>query len=134
MSSIVNLISTEKPAGGTPEDVVIVKYIDGIRGGRSLDVADFSPEVIRSGHLIIKKDDEELYKPLQPKADESGYEDKPAGYSFVGVVVGSVHKTRPMVGILTQGTVNPEACPYPMSAELITTLKADLPHIHFLKD
>jgi hypothetical protein len=54
----------------------------------------------------------------------------PANHSYVGVVVASILTSKPMAGIMTQGTVNEEASPYPVT----TGIKAALTHITFTKD
>lgn len=46
---------------------MIVDNLQSIRGGRALDVTGFSPAVINAGHVIIKKDGEDVYKPMPVK-------------------------------------------------------------------
>lgn len=132
--AIVNLTSPLRTGGGGAEDLVIVRYIDGVRGGRSLNVETFKPAVIRAGHLIIQEISTGEYYPMPVKADGSGYDVIPTGYKYVGVAVGSTLKSAPLVGIMTRGTVNPACAPYPMTDELVTALLHDLPHIDFRKD
>lgn len=45
------------------DSIVIVDNFQSIRGGRTLDVTGFKPEVIHAGHVIIKSDAGE-YKPM----------------------------------------------------------------------
>ena len=51
------------------DNIVIRKYIDGIEGGRDLDVSDFKAvtgsSILRAGHVIITKDG--AYKPMPVK-------------------------------------------------------------------
>lgn len=49
------------------DSIVIVDNFQSIRGGRTLDVTGFTPEVIRAGHLIIQDDDSGEYKPMPVK-------------------------------------------------------------------
>jgi hypothetical protein len=47
-----------------PDSVTIVNYIDGIPGGRSLNVTGFTPKAIRAGHVVIKETATGDYKPM----------------------------------------------------------------------
>jgi len=46
------------------DSIVIVDNLQSIRGGRSLDVTGFKPEVIQAGHVIIKETSTGEYKPM----------------------------------------------------------------------
>lgn len=48
------------------DSIVIVDNFQSIRGGRTLDVTGFTPDVIQAGHMIIKDSDGE-YKPMPVK-------------------------------------------------------------------
>lgn len=46
------------------DNIAIVKVISTVRGGRSLDVTGFAPDVINAGHPIIKETSTGNYKPM----------------------------------------------------------------------
>lgn len=101
------------------DSIVIMNYLDGVNGGRTLDTAGFTPRVIQAGHIVIK-DASGNHKPM-PVADEA-YVSLPAGHSFVGVVVASVKTSDPRVAIMTRGKVNKEASPYPVTEAMVSAL------------
>lgn len=102
------------------DSIVIMSYLDGVNGGRTLDVTGFTPKVIHAGHIVIK-DTSGNHKPM-PVSDEA-YESLPDGHTYVGVVVASVKASDPRVGIMTRGKVNKEASPYPVTEEMVSALK-----------
>lgn len=67
MLDLVNI--TQEKVLTTNDNIVIRKYIDGIEGGRDLDMADFKAvtghTILHAGHVIIKKDG--TYKPMPVK-------------------------------------------------------------------
>ena len=110
------------------DNIVIQKYISGIKGGRTLDVTGFSG-VIKAGHVIIVKDG--VYAPM-PVSGEA-YGTLTEGYAYAGVLYRSISVERPEASIMTWGEVNIEAVPYPMDA-IMSDFKAACPHIDFIKD
>jgi hypothetical protein len=110
------------------DSIVIVKYIEGIPGGRSLDVTGFEPKVIQAGHIVIK-DEEGNHKPM-PTGEGNTYVALPGGHTYVGVVVASVLTSKAMVGIMVRGSVNEVASPYQVTNEI----KTALPLIRFTQD
>lgn len=46
------------------DSIVIKEYFEGIRGGKTLDVTGFAPDVIRAGHVIIQQTSNGEYKPM----------------------------------------------------------------------
>lgn len=111
--------------------IVIVKDLGDIPGGRTLEVKDLDTEgeVIKSGHVIIKKDlNKPVFMPLGVK--DGNYVDLLAGYSYVGVLKASVLKKDPRAAILTMGQVNAAASPYPVTDKI----REGLPHIQFLNN
>lgn len=46
------------------DSIVIIDNFQSIRGGRSLDVAGFTPEVINAGHVIIEETSSKNMKPM----------------------------------------------------------------------
>ena len=114
------------------DNIVIVNYIDGIRGGRTLDVTGFTPEVIHAGHLVIKTQDGD-YAPMPVNAAGTEYAALPAGASYAGYVVASILKERPFAGIMVRGTINPKATPFDM-ASILDDVKKALPLIDYQED
>lgn len=113
------------------DNIVIVNVVDGIRGGRTLDTTGFDGDVIKAGHLIIKETASGNYKPMPVSGD--AYGTLPAGHTYAGVVVASVVKRLPIVGIMVQGTVNLNAVPFKMDT-ILGDVKKALPLIDFRKD
>lgn len=121
-------LNNEKEFVDTGNDsIVIVEYIEGLPGGRSLDTAGFTPTVIKGGHIVIK-DGNGNYKPMP--VNEKVYASLPASHSYVGVVVSSVLTAKPMVGVMVRGSVNEVASPYPVTE----AMKTALTHIRFTQD
>lgn len=116
------------------DSVVIQKYISGIKGGRTLDVAGYTEKVLKAGHVIIT-DGNGAYKPMPVtgSGEEAAYGSLPASHSYVGVLYRSIPTSQPAASIMTCGEVNSEAVPYPM-ATIMEAFKAACPHIDFIKD
>ena len=130
MGAKANLANAAEVHGFGLDSVVISNYLGGIDGGRTLDVADFSEDVIKAGHVVIRStSDHTLYKPM-PVADGE-YGSLPSGFEYVGVVVSSVPKDMPLVGIMNAGTVNDAASPYPIDG-IKAALKAAVPTLIFI--
>ncbi|MDR1348321.1 MAG: hypothetical protein LBJ63_07870 [Prevotellaceae bacterium] len=51
------------------DNIVIVDVFQSIRGGRTLDVTGFEPEVIKAGHVIIKETATGNHKPMPVSGD-----------------------------------------------------------------
>lgn len=123
------------------DDVVIQKYISGIKGGRTLDMEGFTDKMVKAGHVIITKDG--VYKPMpvtpataavsDSSATPAGYGTLPTGYSYAGVLYRTIPASKPFASIMTWGEVNSECVPYPMTS-ILTAFKAACPHIDFIKD
>jgi hypothetical protein len=110
------------------DSVVIQNYIEGLPGGKSLDVTGFTPTVIKAGHLVIKETATGTFKPMP--VDGAAYDALPADHTYEGVVVASVLTTEAMVGVMVRGSVNEAASPYPVPADAKTALT----HIRFTQD
>ena len=89
------------------DSVTIIKMIEDIPGGKTLDVTGFSPEIIRAGHLVIKETSSGIHKPMP--VNGAAYDSLPAGHEYVGVVVASVLTTKPFVSVMVRGAVNEQA-------------------------
>ena len=60
----VNLTNQSQNIITGKDNVVIVDNFQSIRGGRSLDVTGFAPDVINAGHIIIHHTATNEYKPM----------------------------------------------------------------------
>lgn len=117
------------------DNVVIVNYFDGIRGGRTLDVADYPLDTIQAGHLIIKKSDGSFAPmPVAKTSDEyDKYDSLPGSASYAGYLVATISKDKPFAAIMVRGTVNPKAAPFDLST-VLEDVKAALPLIDYQED
>lgn len=114
------------------DNKVIVDQFHEIRGGRSLDVTGFTPEVIYAGHPIIV-DGSGNYKPFPLNGTNDGYGALPASHTYAGILNASILTKKPAAGILVRGTVNPNAMQF-SPASILVALKAALPLIDFRTD
>ena len=115
------------------DNIVIKKYIDGYEGGRTLDITGYALPTIKAGHVVIRETATGTCKPMPLTSANDAYGALPAGHEYIGIVVATVLTERPFVGVLTNGTVNPAAAPYPYDT-ILTALKAALPQVEFRKD
>ncbi|MDQ6482228.1 hypothetical protein [Dyadobacter sp. LHD-138] len=115
------------------ESIVIKLALDGIEGGRSLNVTGFGPAVIQAGHVIIQDTVSKDYKPMPLATNDTVYGTLPTDHVYVGVLRSSVLKATPMAGILTNGTANPEATPFSMTT-ILAAFKTAVPFIAWRAD
>jgi len=110
------------------DDIVIVKALGDIPGGRTLDVTGLPSDmkVIKAGHIIIKNS--ENYKPMPLNAGGTAYASLPASHSYVGVLKASILVKDPRAAIVTMGQIKAAACPYTIT----DGIKNGLPNIQFL--
>ncbi len=111
------------------DNIVIQKYISGIKGGRTLDVTGFAETVIKAGHVIIVKDGKYMPMPVSGNA----YAALPSGAAYAGILYRSILAAKPAASIMTWGEVNAVAVPYAMDT-ILAAFKAACPHIDFIKD
>ena len=128
--AVVNLNNEKEQIVFGKDNVVISKYISGIKGGRALNVTTFTDKVIKAGHIIIKNAAGD-YLPM-PVSD-GAYSALPDGCSYVGVLVSSILAAKPAAAIMTRGEVNEVASPYPV-ASIKSAFLAACPHIAFVSD
>ncbi len=128
----VNLTRQGVTYGDGPDSVAIYHLLSDIRGGKSLDVSGFSMDNVFSGHIVIQNTTTKEYKPLG--VTTGAYVALPEGHVYAGVVINTMPKSNPTVGIMTAGTVNPLACKVPYTQAIMTAMKAALPKIDFLND
>lgn len=110
--------------------VVCPLFISGIRGGRSLDLTNFTGKVLKAGHVIIKHKTDGTYKPMPISG--SAYGTLPENYNYVGVLYKSVPLDAPFASIMTNGEVNSKAVPYPMTT-ILAAFKSECPQISFVE-
>ncbi len=116
------------------DGIVIVRNLDSIRGGRSLDVTGYTPDVIQAGHLVIQDaSTPPNFKPMPVNGGATAYAALPAGHTYAGIVIATILTKKAMVGILTNGTVNPNATPFPMGS-VLSAVQTALPQITFRAD
>ena len=119
------------------DNIVIVDNFQSVRGGRTLDVTGFTPEVINAGHVIIQVTATKEYKPmpvdLTTNPAAPAYAALPSGHTYAGILIASIPTKKPFAGIMVRGTVNPAAAPYPM-ASILSAVKTALPLIDFRED
>jgi|GEM_PF-6433798 len=68
----VNLVNEQESVITEKDNIVIVKVIDTKRGGTSLDVSGYAPDLIKAGHVIIKETSSGEYKPMPTTEASSG--------------------------------------------------------------
>lgn len=128
--SITDIGAIESFGFGT-DPIVIRNFVAGIKGGKVLDVTDYTEEFIRAGHVIIRDTTNENYKPM-PVSD-GAYAELPANCEYVGVAVSTVSVKEPFAAIMYSGEVNDVASPYPVTA-IAAALKEAVPTLVFKHD
>ena len=126
-----NLNNTGDKFDTSNDSIVIVNNLETIPGGKTLDVTGFTPDVIPAGHLVIEETATGILKPMPISG--TAYGSLPANHAYKGVVISSVLKTKPFVGIMIRGSVNRNASKYAI-ASVLTAVRAALPLILFSKD
>lgn len=109
-------LSSKSSVDTTNDSVVIVKHLEGIPGGRTLDVTGFADLEISAGHVIIKDAATGNYKPLP--VDGS----LPSNHTYEGVLVASVETKKALAAIMVRGTVNEAYAKYVIPAAAKTAL------------
>ncbi|KAA6441463.1 hypothetical protein FEM33_01640 [Dyadobacter flavalbus] len=117
----------------TNDSIVIVERVMQKIGGTTLDVTNFGPSIIKSGHVIIKETATGNYKPMPLATNDTVYGSLPAGHTYAGILTATILTKAPFASILEAGKVNIVAMPYPV-APILTALKAALPLIIFTQD
>lgn len=133
MSTYTNYVNDPTGVVFGNDTVAITLVLETIRGGVTLNVDDYKEDVIHSGTPILVNAAGDTYKPMPVIGDGTGYDAKPSGYEYVGILIATVPKTKPEAGVLLRGGVNPNAAFYPTTA-LVGALKAALPLITFNAD
>lgn len=125
-------IGFQKEILSGPDSVVIRNHEDGIKGGKVLDMTGFTPDVLKTGHVIIKSNTD-VYKPMPLNGDVYG--SLPANHSYVGICMTTTEwrKEGSLVGIMTAGEINDVAAPYDFST-IAAAFKSAVPTIRFDHD
>lgn len=121
--ALVNIATGETIETGN-DSIVIIRNLEVIPGGHTLDTTGFPDDVIRAGHLIIERTADGELLPLPVTGT------LPADHTYKGVLVASVLKAQPHASIMVRGSVNQEAVLYPIPAGA----KTALPLIRFTQD
>jgi hypothetical protein len=110
------------------DDIVVVKALSEIPGGRSLDVSGVADgtTVIRSGNVLVQDKTTKAFSPLN--ITDGAYVALPEGKTYAGVLKNSVLVRDPRAAIITAGQINAAASPAPITDEI----KAALPRIEWL--
>lgn len=118
MSTAIGNLANDSTALDTGNDsIVIVEYISGKPGGATLDVTDWTPDIIPGGHVVIQETATGNLKPFPVSG--SAYGTLPANHSISPYVTqASVLKTKPFVGLMDRGTVNPNTQKYTITSVL----------------
>lgn len=125
-----NMNISESKVVTDKDNIVIIKALTDIPGGRTLDVSGLPSEmeVLKAGHIIVKTTATGVHKPLGLTGSPLAYDSKDAGDEFVGVLKASILVSDPRAAIVTSGQINVAASPYPVT----DTIKNGLPRIEFL--
>jgi hypothetical protein len=117
-------LTTSQSVDTTNDSVVIVKYFEGIPGGRTLNVTGFADDEISAGHVIIKETSSGEYKPLAVTGT------LPASHTYAGILVASIKKENAQAAIMVRGTVNEAYAKYAIP----TAAKNALSLIRFISE
>lgn len=129
--SVIGSLNNEKQGFDTGNDsIVIIQVLQAVVGGRTLDTTGFTPDTIKAGHVVIVETSSGNHRPMPINSGATAYATLPTGHTIKGVVISSVDKKKPFVGILEGGKVNEVASPFPVT----TVIKEALPLIIFTKD
>ncbi len=113
------------------DSIVIIKMLEDIPGGRTLDATGFAPKVIPAGHLVIEQTSTGVLKPMPVSGD--AYAALPAGHTYKGVTIATVLTEKPFVGIMVRGAVNQNASTYSLTS-ILSAVQTALPLIRFTQD
>lgn len=118
----VNLNDEPTNIDTSNDNIVIVDVLMAKRGGTTLDVTGFTPEILKSGLLIIKETATKIYKPMPLDVGGAIYAALPAGHAYAGILIATIKKAQPFAAVLEAGKVNEAAAPYPYPAAAKTAL------------
>ena len=131
MSTTANLATQGASYDTSNDTIVIVKMLEAIPGGKTLDVTGFAPDNIPAGHLIIEETATGVLKPMPVTG--SAYAALPALHTYKGVLISTIKTNKAFAGIMVRGTVNKEASFYTITS-VLAAAKTALPLIRFTQD
>lgn len=112
------------------DTVIIQNWIDGINGGKSLDLTGFNDEYLKAGHVVIKEG--ARFKPLIPSG--GNYPALTSGQKYIGVVYKTHNPKIDGTAIMTRGKVNEKAYKNWTGLEYTDAIKSGLGLIEFGED
>lgn len=115
----------------TWDGVVIMKYLDGINGGVSLDLTGFEDEYIRAGHVIVKTE-QGKFKPAV--IADGVYSPLSIGEKAIGVVRATHRPKFEGTAVMTRGKVNEKAYKNWTEVDYSAEIKEALSLIEFSED
>ena len=131
-TAIGNLANAATGFGTGIDSIVISEYISGKVGGATLDVTGWTPDTIPAGHVIIQETATGNLKPFPISG--AAYGALPASHTISPyVTVATVLTTKPFVGLMDRGTVNPNAQAYTI-ASVLAAVKTAQPLITYRAD
>lgn len=89
------------------DSVVVRKFTNGVLGGLTLDVSQYTENTVLAGQVVITNG--EVYRPMPVHGDSYG--EMPDGFRFFGVVYRS-SKVTMGVSVMTRGAINKYRVPY----------------------
>ncbi|RZK65056.1 MAG: hypothetical protein EOO92_26795, partial [Pedobacter sp.] len=116
------------------DSIVIIKDIFSIPGGKSLDTAGYTLDVLKAGHVIIKETATGNYKPMPLTTGNTVYDALPSGHTYVGILNATILTKRPFAGVMIEGYVNENASPFSVASIKSAFLTATLNEIKFRGD
>jgi len=134
MAVQVNLVDETVNIDNSKDSIVIIDNQFSIPGGKSLDVAAFTPDVINAGHVIIKETATGNYKPMPVNGGATAYASLPADHTYEGILNATILKKRPFAGVMLEGWVNEVASPFPIASIKTAFLTAVGNKIKFRSD
>lgn len=118
----VNLNDEPTNIDTSNDSIVIVDVLMAKRGGTTLDVTGFSPDILKSGLLIIKETATKIYKPMPLNGGATAYAALPADHTYAGILIATIKKAQPFAAVLEAGKVNEAAAPFAYPAGAKTAL------------
>lgn len=109
-------LTTNQTMDFSNDSIVIVKNLETIPGGKSLDLTGFAPLYVKAGHVITKVTATGVHQPLPVSGTIA------VGSTYVGVLVATVLASSPLAAIMVRGTVDKAAMEYPADADAIAAL------------
>ncbi len=136
MTKFVNIVDEKEQITFKGDGIVVAKHLADLPGGRVLDLTSWPSalKVVPAGTIIVT-DGKGTYKPLAVSESGGAYSyaaAKGAGESYAGILCHTVQVRRPAGSILTMGSVNEGALPFPFNGTVTkAAFVGDCPGITF---